>query len=93
MVLQHPAIVETRSFDWPDERACADFAARLAAVPTLFPSSFIALAGPLGAGKTTFVRHLLRALGVAGRIKSPTYTVLEPHEAAALPGQRVSHFD
>ena len=50
----------------------------------------MALAGPLGAGKTTFVRHLLRGLGVSGRIKSPTYAVLEPHEVAGL---SISHLD
>ena len=56
----------------------------------LFPSTFVALDGPLGAGKTTFVRHLLRALGVSGRIKSPTYAVMEPYEVDSRP---ISHFD
>ena len=48
------------------------------------------ITGFLGAGKTTLVRHLLRALGVAGRIKSPTYAVVEPHE---VPGLAIWHFD
>lgn len=52
--------------------------------------AFIELHGPLGAGKTTFARHLLRALGVSGRVKSPSYAVLEPHRAGAL---EISHFD
>lgn len=56
--------------------------------------AFIALHGDLGAGKTTFVRHLLRALGVTGRIKSPTYAVVEPHEAPGPLGPlAIWHFD
>lgn len=87
---QHPAILGTRTLHWPDESACADFASRIAQAATLFPSTFIALDGPLGAGKTTFVRHVLRALGVSGRIKSPTYAVMEPYE---VDGRAISHFD
>jgi tRNA threonylcarbamoyladenosine biosynthesis protein TsaE len=89
-VSAHPTILETRSFTWPDEAACAAFAARLAQAPTLLPSTFIALDGALGAGKTSFVRHLLRALGIEGRIKSPTFAVMEPYSVA---GHAVSHFD
>ena len=55
------------------------------------PDALIELHGPLGAGKTTFVRLLLRALGVEGRIKSPSYAVMEGY---VLPGgTTASHFD
>jgi len=89
-LLAHPPILETRTFTWPDEAACAFFAQQLAASTALGPDTFIALDGPLGAGKTTFVRHLLRALGVVGRIKSPTFAVLEPYDVNGLV---ISHFD
>lgn len=82
-------ILGTRELTWPDEAGCAACAARLARCPAL-RDAFVALEGPLGAGKTTFVRHLLRGLGVSGRIKSPTYAVLEPHEVAGL---SISHLD
>jgi tRNA threonylcarbamoyladenosine biosynthesis protein TsaE len=52
--------------------------------------AFVTLAGELGAGKTTLVRGLLRALGVTGPVRSPTYTLLESYPVA---GRTVHHFD
>jgi tRNA threonylcarbamoyladenosine biosynthesis protein TsaE len=95
MVLMHSQILETpallsRPQAWPDEAACEAAATLLAARPAL-RNACIELEGPLGAGKTTFARHLLRALGVAGRIKSPSYAIVEPYE---LPGGGSAwHFD
>ena len=89
MHLSHPPILESRHLRWADEAACAAFATRLACAPDVH-NAFLTLQGPLGAGKTTFVRHLLRALGVTGRIKSPTYTVMEPYQAGGLD---IAHFD
>lgn len=91
----HTPIVESPlALHWLSEEDTLAFAQALAARPAI-ADAFIALRGDLGAGKTTFVRHLLRALGVQGRIKSPTYAVVEPHEATAPGGAPMQawHFD
>lgn len=62
----------------PDELALQAFAARLA--ENLRPPLVIYLEGSLGAGKTTLVRALLGALGYRGRVKSPTYGLLERYD-------------
>ncbi|MDO9011128.1 MAG: tRNA (adenosine(37)-N6)-threonylcarbamoyltransferase complex ATPase subunit type 1 TsaE [Gallionella sp.] len=71
-----------------DENATIALAARLAA--QLRPGMVIYLHGDLGAGKTCMVRGILSALGYSGRVKSPTYTLLEPYHAAGLD---LCHFD
>ena len=84
---RHPPIVKT--LVCPNEEATQSFAQTLAQQPAI-RQAFIALHGDLGAGKTTLVRHLLRGLGVSGRVKSPTYAVVEPYELADL---AIWHFD
>ncbi len=78
---------------WRDEADTVASDRRLAACAEIADAT-IELHGDLGAGKTTWVRHLLRALGVPGRIKSPTYGVVEPHQGL-WQGRPLSiwHFD
>ena len=91
----HLAILETRTLAWPDEAGCALTAQRMATRHGL-DGALLTLHGDLGAGKTTFTRHLLQALGVRGSIKSPTYALVELYEAPQGTGHAgfpVSHFD
>ncbi len=78
----------TASLQLPDAAATEAAGARLA--PELRGGMVIAVNGELGAGKTTLVRGCLRALGWMGRVKSPTYTLVEYYPFSSL---YFYHFD
>lgn len=69
------------------EEDTAKFAIQLA---KSISKGIVFLKGDLGAGKTTLVRYWLQSLGHDGRVKSPTYTLVEPYQ---INGQDVFHFD
>jgi tRNA threonylcarbamoyladenosine biosynthesis protein TsaE len=104
------AIQLERRFDLPDEAATDAFGARFAhaleacraqATQTTqstqtppFTGLHVQLLGDLGAGKTSLVRATLRALGHTGRVRSPTYTLVEPYTIATANGElQLYHFD
>jgi tRNA threonylcarbamoyladenosine biosynthesis protein TsaE len=92
-VKDHPLIV--KNISWASEAETLALAQTLAGRPGI-GRALIELQGDLGSGKTTFVRYLLQSLGVEGRIKSPTYAVVEPYTLAPAsmhPGLNIWHCD
>lgn len=82
---------ESLSLDLADAQATETLGGRIAEALRRRPGRwFLTLEGGLGAGKTTLVRGVLRGLGHRGRVPSPTYTLIEPYNAA---GRSVFHVD
>lgn len=79
------------SVNLADSAATERLAEQLAeALPQHLDGWTVLLAGELGAGKSTFARALIRAMGHEGPVPSPTYTLVEPYE---LPGGTIYHID
>ena len=77
--------------DLPDAAATGDLAVRLLGVLPGDTSGWtLLLEGELGAGKSTFARALIKAMGHDGAVPSPTYTLVEPYQ---LSGRTVYHID
>ena len=75
-------------FNLESLNATENLATKIAQV--IVPNFIVSLSGNLGAGKTTLTRAILRAIGITGSIKSPTFTLVEPYQ---LESYVVYHFD
>lgn len=76
------------SIDLPDECASEQMAKRMASC--LIAPLVLTFSGDIGAGKTFFIRAMLRALGVQSAIKSPTFSLVESYQPGGL---QIHHFD
>jgi len=74
--------------DLPDEADSEKLAAQLA--DCVSAGLVLTFSGEIGSGKTTFIRAMLRALGVSGAIKSPTFSLVESYQCQQL---QIHHFD
>jgi tRNA threonylcarbamoyladenosine biosynthesis protein TsaE len=81
-------MTDCAAFRLADEAATLALGKRIA--NGLTPGMLVTLHGPLGAGKTTLARGVLRGLGYEGRVKSPTYALVELYELSRLD---LYHFD
>jgi tRNA threonylcarbamoyladenosine biosynthesis protein TsaE len=79
---------DSLTLELDDEGGTLELGARLGYV--LQPGLSVWLVGDLGAGKTTLARGLLRGLGYLGRVKSPTYTLVELYKLSRF---NLYHFD
>lgn len=77
-----------RQIELPDEQASEKLAFRLAAC--LRSPLILTFSGDIGAGKTTFIRAMLRSLGVSTAIKSPTFSIVESYQTTHW---QIHHFD
>ncbi|HEX4842273.1 MAG TPA: tRNA (adenosine(37)-N6)-threonylcarbamoyltransferase complex ATPase subunit type 1 TsaE [Limnobacter sp.] len=81
----------TLAIELPDESATHSVGQKLAKLVEALPKPLaLYFSGPLGAGKTSLVRAMLRGLGVQGGIKSPSYALVEPYN---LLKYSIYHFD